>query len=161
MKVLFKKAEKPTWIQKLIGWRTYSAFSHVEIMIDEMCYSSVFPKGIRAEKAEKVYTKPWEWQVVDLEPLNLSDKAVKEWFERHENCPYDTRSLLEILEGKASSDANAFNCAESILSSLQHAGILEWYDSSRATPEGLYLALMGLLEGVIEGRYLKEDSPLQ
>ena len=147
MKVIFKKDTQPNWIQKLIGWRTYSYFSHVEIWVDDMCYSSVFPRGVRGEKADVVFKNPRDWVVVDIDILNIDKNTIKEWFEVRKGKPYDTRSLVEILGGKPSSDPEAFNCAESVLCSLQQAGILTWYDSSRATPEGLYLALKGLVEG--------------
>jgi hypothetical protein len=144
--IALKKAEqKNSWLSKFIGWRTYSPYSHVEVLVGDYACSSVFPDGVRIAPVNKVITNKHEWDFIPL-PF-VAEEPVLEWFKAHKGSPYDTRSLVEILAGKESSDPSAFNCAESVMSAIQAAGYLGWFDSKRAHPEAVALAARGLLEG--------------
>lgn len=145
--VALKRIEekKPNWLSRMIGLRTYSPYSHIEVIVGDLACSSVFPKGVRITPAKGVLADG-HWDIVPMPFVN--GDLVLAWFREHEGAPYDTRSLVEILAGKPSSDPRAFNCAESVVSSVKHAGWLLWFDGARATPESVALAARALREGV-------------
>lgn len=75
-----------------IRLRTWSKYSHAELVIDGVCYSSSIREGgVRA----KVINLGERWEVIDL-PNTNSARAL-EWFNQHQNCGYDWLGVMRFM----------------------------------------------------------------
>lgn len=158
----FRKPAQPSWIQKIIRWRTNSDFSHVELVVGFngkfYGFSSDISKGVRVVELQP--SDEWERVWLLLPPRCRAHEGcdkkpvehVLTWFfERIGKAPYDLRALVEWFNARPSSDAKAYTCAESVCEAVQSAGLWPRLDARRVSPKDLWIAAETFSEGVLCG----------
>lgn len=155
LELWFTAPKKPSWLQRIIMWRTFSPVSHVELVVhdeDDRYYgcSASLSEGVRIKPVEP--GDEWVREPVPLPPgkaERIINTAVS-WFaaRQKERAPYDVRSLIEFLRAKPSSDQNAYTCGESVIAALQSAGLWTFLDAASTTPKDLLLVARAWRDGV-------------
>lgn len=99
---------------------TWSKWSHAELVIDGLCWSSsARDKGIRSKQIDLSSDR---WDVVDLDLPESAKLSALVWFQMHDQDKYDWlnigRFVLPILGQKR----NRWTCFEALGTSLGLAG---------------------------------------
>lgn len=114
MQLAFYKG-KGTLFDFLIRKVTFSKYSHVELVIDGVCYSSVYNKGVRGTRL--ILDKD-NWDVFDI----ISNKQIKAkalaWFIEHDGDAYDYRNILRYLIPFLGHNKNHWVCYEAVGAAL-------------------------------------------
>lgn len=77
------------WTSRVICWWTGSIYSHCELVVDGMCYSSsAMDKGVRCKQIE---LDPEKWDIIDLPWAD--PQYVKDYFARTDGDTYGWLSL--------------------------------------------------------------------
>lgn len=127
--VLFYKG-KSRIFNRLVSWWTRGKYSHVEIVIDGIWYSSSgMDGGVRAKKIDFDSSK---WDIVHVE---CDHAQVVRWFERNESKKYDYLGLFGFIFRVVEGDKDKYFCSEAVAASL---GII---DPWRYCPNTLFSAL--------------------
>ena len=125
MKLAFYKAPG-TLFDKLIRLATRSAYSHCEIVIDGMCYSSSARDG--GVRRAAINVDSGHWDVIDIP----GDPApVLAWFSRHDGAGYDWLGLARCVIPFFPHAASRWFCSEACGSAL---GL----DASSMSPQDLF-----------------------
>ena len=93
----------------LIRWWTGSQYSHCELVVDGICYSSsLMDKGVRKKVID---LKPENWDLVDL-PSYLAPEVL-EYFERTKGQKYGWLDLIrsQIFNTASDEEGTSF-CSE-------------------------------------------------
>ena len=116
----------------LICLRTLSKYSHAELLIDDMCYSSsARDGGVRAKKIDLTSGK---WDVIQVSiPIEQELDAI-EWFGINYGKKYDWMNILRYMIPFVHQKNNQYVCFEAIGTALGFAGayklnandLLEW-----------------------------------
>ena len=135
MKIAFYKAEG-TLFDKAIRFFTKSRYSHCELVINNICYSSSFrDNGVRAKA---IYLNQDNWDVFDLHGYN-EEKALAV-FNNCNNQPYDLIGVLRFLFGFLPNRELHWHCSEICAYAL---GIDK---SENYTPQDLFEYLINKLD---------------
>ena len=89
MKIAFYKAEGD-WTDKLIRFWTGGNYSHCEIVIDELWYSSSWYDG--GVRCKNIILNKENWDVFELSKDD--EKFVLELFEKTKNSKYDIKGIF-------------------------------------------------------------------
>lgn len=114
VKLALRKHDK-RWFAKAICWWTGSIYSHCELVVDDICYSSsVMDGGVRAKQ---INLDPTKWDIIDL-PWADASKVIS-YFEKTQYNPYGWLQLLssQLLNRNTGSDDGDFCsnwCAEAL-----------------------------------------------
>lgn len=94
---------------RLIHWWTNSAYSHCELAVGGLCYSSsIMDKGVRAKAIELESDK---WDVIDLPRADAA--AVVDYFAKTDSNTYGWFSLVASqLFNRDQADNNSQFCSE-------------------------------------------------
>lgn len=92
VKVAFYKG-RDTFLDRLVQWWTNSTYSHCEIVIGDMAYSSSPRDG--GVRAKKIAFTPEHWDFVVVPDANVGQ--VLQWFEQHAGAKYDWLGLLGFV----------------------------------------------------------------
>lgn len=131
MHIAFYRGPPKIALHKFTHWLiclvTRSQYSHCELVIDGMCYtSSVNDGGVRAKYLN---LESGHWDVLDVS----GDKAAaKAWFDARMGKAYDWVGVMRFLIPFMSKNADQWFCSEAVAESL---GIPDAYTY---TPEMLY-----------------------
>lgn len=130
MQVAFYKAPG-TWLDALIRLLTRSIYSHCELVIDGICYTSSNRDGGVRSKA--IYLDTEKWDVFDI-PHNKD--LAKAWFTEHYGQSYDWLGAVRIVLPFLPNSSNKWFCSEACAAAL---GI---ENPGRQTPATLYHLLV-------------------
>lgn len=127
---LYKKAG--TWINRVIRWRTQSAYSHCELVIGGRCYSSSGrDDGVRGKL---ININDGGWDVIELPWVDAQDVLAF-----YEQTQYDDYDYLGAILGRAGDvkleDREAWFCSEWC------AAAIGFSEAWRFTPATLAAAL--------------------
>ena len=99
---------------------TASKWSHAELVVDGICYSSSLrDKGIRS-KVINLDTGRWDVVKFELDADKI-ESAVK-WFYLNEHAEYDWRNIVRFVIPFVGQDWDKYVCYEAIGESLGFAG---------------------------------------
>lgn len=126
---------------KLIQWWTGSIYSHCELVVDGVCYSSsIMDKGVRAKVIE---LEPDKWDVIDLPWVRAAD--VLAYFKATDSYTYGWFSLVASqLFNRNQADNDSQFCSEWCAAAI---GVK---DPSMYSPSALYKL----------AQYIVETTPL-
>ena len=124
-RLAFYKAEG-TLVDKVIRWWTRSNYSHVELVIDGLWYSSS-PRDGGVRKATIVAKDNW-----DLVEVEVEEAWVEDLYRTTEKCGYDFKGILgnEILPFRVHSESKYY-CSEWCAEALR-------LEDTLVSPEKLY-----------------------
>lgn len=89
---------------------TWSKYSHAELVIDGVCWSSSSRDG--GVRRKLIDLTSGKWDVFKLtDNLLVSTKAIK-WFLEHEGDSYDYRNILRFVIPAVGHDKNKWVCYE-------------------------------------------------
>jgi len=126
-KLAFYK-DKGTWVDKAIRWWTKSEYSHVELVINNVWYSTS-PRTQKVE-ARLIAPKKNHW---DFIKVDVDFEAIKKLYNRTQNAKYDwTGIFLSQFLPLNIHDRKRWFCSEWCAEALK----LE--DSNKYSPEDLY-----------------------
>lgn len=131
------KGPADDWLHKLGHWivciGTLSRYSHVELVVDGVCYSSSSRDGGVRAKVIDLYSGHW-----DVFPVDGDAERAKAWFIAHMGQKYDWLGVLRFVPGLKwlPRRKDEWFCSESVAASL---GVRK---PSRYTPAGLYRTLI-------------------
>lgn len=99
---------------------TASKWSHAELVIDGVCYSSsARDKGIRSKVID---LNTGRWDIIRIElPEETVNNAIA-WFKANEDAKYDWRNIIRFVIPFVGQDWNRYVCYESIGEALGFAG---------------------------------------
>jgi hypothetical protein len=132
IQIAFYIADKGTWLDKLIAWWTASKYSHVELIVDGMWYSTSPREGEVRKKDIPFYKDHWD--VYDIE---VDMTYLQEFFILTVGKKYDWKALIftQVLP-LGREDRQKFFCSEWVATALRIS------DGYKYSPEGLYRALL-------------------
>ncbi len=93
---------------RLVSWWTRGPYSHTELVIDGVCYSSSFLDG--GVRKKMIELDPEHWDIIDA-PWIDAEKAVK-WFEDHMDNKYDVVGLVGFVLRRFPDDRHKYFCSE-------------------------------------------------
>lgn len=110
VEIAFYKAENGKFFEKLMAWVQGSKFSHVEIVIDNFCYSSSQRDGGVRQKVINLHNGKWELFDMDIP---FSHKGVR-FFQLTNKYKYDWFGAILNLVFKLNRNVspNRFYCSE-------------------------------------------------
>lgn len=122
VEVAFYIASKGKLYDKLVSYFTGAKFSHVELCIDNICYSSSNRDG--GVRAKVINLNTDKWHIIEID---CDKKKLYEYFEATKNCGYDYLSVIANLVFKLKIDLmlNNYHCFEWVLSALNYANQTE------------------------------------
>lgn len=116
---LYKGPAKGWWNRfrdSLVKLWTWSKYSHIELVIDGVCYSSS-PRdgGVRAKKID-IYSGRWDLFPLDKEKLENS--LAREWFQVHMEENYDWMGIVRFVFPFIPHRSNQWFCFEAVAAAL-------------------------------------------
>lgn len=100
--------------------RTWSKYSHAELVIDGWAYSSsVRDKGVRRKKIDFNNGK---WDVIELDPSRININYAMEFFLLYEGSEYDWWNIARYVLPFVKQEEGKFICFEFIGAMLNFAG---------------------------------------
>lgn len=98
------------WIGHLstCAW-TGSKYSHAELVIDGICYSSSSRDGGVRKKVIDLNSGKW-----DLINVIADKQYALDWFSKHEGCKYDWANIARFVIPVVHEDKNKFVCFETV-----------------------------------------------
>ena len=113
VKIAFYKGKKRVF-NRLVSWWTRGPYSHTELVIDGISYSSSFMDG--GVRAKEIVYDPEHWDVFDA-PWVDAEAAIA-WFKAHEGRGYDVLGLVGFVLGPVGDDKARYFCSEAVASML-------------------------------------------
>lgn len=96
--------------------RTWSKYSHAELVINGVCYSSsARDKGVRGKD---INLNSGHWDVFKLTDDPVVTKFALDWFTVHDGDLYDYRNFVRYMLPFVGEDKNKWVCFESIGAAL-------------------------------------------
>lgn len=89
---------------------TWSKYSHAELVIDGICWSSSSRDGGVRRKVINLNTGKWD--VFDIPCTKKQETSALAWFKYHEGDEYDYRNILRFVIPFAGEDKNKWVCYE-------------------------------------------------
>ncbi|AJI53031.1 hypothetical protein LA55_1222 [Francisella philomiragia] len=136
------------WISKAIKFFSVSKFSHVEIEIDEICYSAKPFKGVYAHSYADLCIKEANIQTfsINTDVTEEQKSLLKLFLEEQVSKGYDYKAVLGCALWKRDweNDDKRWFCSELIASAMNYAGLEltnKFYKPHRLIPEDLAVSL--------------------
>lgn len=119
MKVAFylgRKAENPKakFFDRLTCAWTKSRYSHCELVIDGLCYSSSKRDG--GVRAKQINLDSGHWHVFDVKG---DAEAAKQWFREHFGARYDVAGLFGFVLPWRTHNPDRWFCSEACAAALK------------------------------------------
>ncbi len=130
MQVAFYKGKKRLF-NRLVAWWTQGPYSHCELVIDGVCWSSSFMDGGVRNKV--IAFDADNWDLVPLAPSDAADALA--WFAARNGQRYDVLGIIGFIWRALEQDQRKWFCSEAIAAAL---GIP---DAWRFDPNTLHAAL--------------------
>ena len=99
---------------KLVSWWTRGPYSHTELVVDGVWYSSSFLDG--GVRAKRIEFDPEHWDLIELPDADAAS-AVK-WFEDHAGQKYDVLGLAGFVVRSLPDDRWKYFCSEAVAAAL-------------------------------------------
>lgn len=99
---------------------TWSKWSHAELVIDGICYSSSVRDGGVRSKIIPLNTGRWDIVKFEL-PEQVIEQAIS-WFDSNKDAKYDWRNIFRFVFPFIGQDWNRYVCYEAIGEALGFAG---------------------------------------
>lgn len=115
---------------RLTAWWTNGPYSHCELVVDGVCWSSSFMDG--GVRRKLIDLNPEHWDIIEVEG---DVGAAVAWFEAHEGQGYDLLGLIGFVWRPWRDDKARWVCSEALAAA---AGFIE---SWRFCPNTLHAAL--------------------
>ncbi len=115
VKLAFYK-NKSTLFNRAVSWWTNGPYSHVELIIDGVSYSSSFRDG--GVRKKLIDYKPEHWDMFELNCTAETEQNAVAWFEQNMGRTYDVLGLVGFVIGSVSGDKEKFFCSEAVASAL-------------------------------------------
>lgn len=94
---------------------TWSKYSHVELVIDGVCWSSkARENGVRGKKLVLASS---EWDVYEVKD-ECDQAAALKWFQDHNGLPYDWVGCVRFLLPFVKQRPNEYFCSEAVAAAL-------------------------------------------
>lgn len=104
----------------LIKLRTWSKYSHAELVINGWSFSSsVRDRGVRRKK---ISFNPNRWDVIEIDPSRVNLDYAFSFFARYEGAGYDWLNILRYVLPFVKQKEGKFVCFELIGAMLNFAG---------------------------------------
>ena len=103
-----------------IRLRTWSKYSHAELVIDGICYSSSVRDGGVRKKA--INLDSGHWDVVEIDPNRVNMQYAMQFFNQHEGAEYDWMNIVRFIIPFVKQEENKFVCFEFVSRMLNHSG---------------------------------------
>lgn len=129
MQIAFYKGRKRLF-NRLTAWWTNGPYSHCELVVDGLCWSSSFMDG--GVRGKRIELNPDHWDLIEVD---ADVAAAIAWFEARIGDDYDTLGLFGFLWRPWRDDTNRWFCSEAL------AAALGFSDPWRFCPNTLYAAL--------------------
>lgn len=125
MQIAFYKGSWSLWKDpgKLIGHlavciRTLSKYSHAELVIDRVCYtSSVRDGGVRAKVIDLT---DGHWDVREVSEVWDNKEVALQWFKEHDGLPYDWWGIVRFVLPFVKQKDGEWFCSEAVAAALGH-----------------------------------------
>jgi hypothetical protein len=142
VKVAFYKANQPhaDWKDKLIALYTKGKYSHVELIISDIMYSTSPRDGEVRAKKHKFDENVWDYIEID----NIEISKVIEFFKMTKDQKYDWMGILGFII-PFKDRTNCWFCSEWVSNALKISGCKKLWkqEPSKISPNKLYKILKG------------------
>jgi len=95
---------------------TFSKYSHAEIVVDGVCYSSSSRDG--GVRSKVIDLESGRWDVFEISDDPELKKRVLAWFAKHDGDPYDYRNIIRFVLPFVGHNDKHWVCFESIGAAL-------------------------------------------
>lgn len=119
LRLAFYKGPATDWTHKIAHWAvclfTGSKYSHVELVINGVCWtSSARDGGVRGKVIDLHSGK---WDVVELDEAFSAEQAIS-WFKAHEGEPYDWAGVMRFAIPFLPQRSKQWFCSEACAAAL-------------------------------------------
>jgi hypothetical protein len=140
VEVLFYKADKGAWDDKLIACWTRGKYSHTELKIGNICYTSYPNKGVvrrNLNVTERLY------EIIELEIAENDINKIIDFYNQTQGNKYDWFGILGFIFPLQDRSDRWF-CSEWVTKALQLAGVEKLWllEPSKTSPNKLYKTLI-------------------
>lgn len=153
IKLAFYKAKTGDILDKIISFLTNGQYSHVELVFDDICFSSSYrDSGVRFKQID---LNDDHWDIVDISDIQLDYDNVNLFCKKQLGKKYD---LIGTIFGGGLNldiqDKNKWFCTEIILVSLFNGNkdMFKIYDSTTVNPTEFYNIIMNIKSGDYNGK---------
>lgn len=113
MQIAFYKG-RDRLFDRAVQWWTEGPYSHCELVMDGLCYSSSLRDG--GVRVKFIDLSSGRWDVV---PVGGDEQAARRWFSEHQDAGYDVPGLFGfVLSWRVDSRSRWF-CSEAVAEALQ------------------------------------------
>jgi hypothetical protein len=118
VEVAFYIASKGKLYDKLVSFFTGAKYSHMELCLDNICYSSSNRDG--GVRSKVINLNSDKWHIIEID---CDRKKVYEFYEATKNCGYDYLSVIAnlVLRLKIDLMLNNYHCFEWCVGALNYA----------------------------------------
>jgi len=136
VKLAFYKGPGDLFDKGIRLW-TWGTYSHVEVMIDDVAFSS-FP-GVGTRYLLYPYFKPQDWDYVEIPMDSVAQAHLHSWCMSEMHCDYDWAGvwLCQVL-GLTRQSKTKWFCSEFCTQALRIAGLYKELTPHKMSPNGLY-----------------------
>lgn len=113
VKIAFYK-DKRHLFNRAVAWWTRGPYSHCELIIDGISYSSSIGDG--GVRSKVIDYREDRWDIYDLPWVNSAD--AKAWFEQHIGQSYDILGLVGFIIRRINGRRTRFFCSEACAESI-------------------------------------------
>lgn len=110
---------------------TKSIYSHVELVIDDVCWSSSAVDG--GVRRKVINLNSGKWDVIEIPHSVPYESTAYSWFHKNETKPYDWLGVCRFFLPFLKEKPDAYFCSEAVASALCLS------KSEKYTPQSLYL----------------------
>ncbi len=96
----------------LICLRTWSKYSHVELVMDGLCYSSSSMDG--GVRAKTIDLNSGKWDLIQVNLTNDEAAKAKQWFIKNYGKNYDWLNILRFIFPWVKPNPNQYICSEAV-----------------------------------------------
>ncbi len=117
MKIALYKGPADDWTHKIAHWAvctfTASRYSHCELVIQGVCYSSSARDGAVRAKTIDIYSGKW-----DVHQIKGDETQALQWFNDHMGQPYDWAGVLRFAFPFLPHRSKQWFCSEACAAAL-------------------------------------------
>jgi hypothetical protein len=127
VKVAFYIASKGKLYDKLVSLFTGCKYSHVELVVNDVCFSSSNRDGGVRSKVINLSSGKWELIAIEC----ISKQTIYDFFEATKHCKYDFFSVIinMLFRIKVDCFSSRYHCSEWCLTALNKAN-KEYYNTN-------------------------------
>ena len=111
--IAFYKSQSHVF-NRAVSWWTRGPYSHVELVVNGVWYSSSFRDG--GVRAKKIDHDPNHWDLIPAPWIDV--QSAVDWFHQHMDLKYDVLGLVGFVARRVPDSRHMYFCSEAVAASI-------------------------------------------